>query len=63
MSTVKDIKKAIRKLSNNEFDRLRAWFDEHEAVRFDQQIASDAESGELDRLAEQTIADFRRRNH
>ena len=63
MNTVEDIKKAIEKLSGREFARLRAWFDEHEAAHFDQQIASDAASGKLDRLAEQAVADFRRRNH
>ena len=63
MTTVDDIKKAIEKLNGREFARLHAWFDEHEAARFDQQIASDAGGGKLDRLAEQAIADFRRRNH
>jgi hypothetical protein len=63
MNTVEDIKAAIKRLSGREFARLRAWFDEHEAARFDQQIARDAKGGKLDRLAEQAIADFRRRNH
>jgi hypothetical protein len=60
MTTVEDIEKAIQKLGTREFDRLRAWFEEYQAARFDEKIARDAEAGKLDRLADQGIADFRR---
>ena len=58
--TVEDIEKAIRKLGASEFDRLRTWFDEYQAARFDEKIARDAEAGKLDRLAEQAVTDFRK---
>lgn len=58
--TVEDIEKAIKKLGAAEFDRLRAWFDEYQAARFDEKIARDAEAGKLDRLAEQAVTDFRK---
>jgi hypothetical protein len=60
MTTVEDIEKAIEKLGAREFDRLRAWFDEYQAARFDEKIERDARAGKLDRLAEQAVADFRK---
>ncbi len=59
MTTVEDIEKAIEKLAPREFDTLRAWFEEFQAARFDAKIERDAQSGKLDRLAEQALADFR----
>ena len=38
---------------------VRRWFEEFEAVRFDQKIERDAKSGKLDRLAARALADFR----
>jgi hypothetical protein len=61
MTAVEDIKKAIEKLDPLEFDRLRAWFEHHDSARFDEKIARDAASGKLDRLADQAVADFRKR--
>jgi hypothetical protein len=60
MTTVEDIEKAIKKLHAREFDRLRAWFDEYQAGRFDEKIERDAQAGKLDQLAEQAVADFRK---
>jgi hypothetical protein len=60
MTTVEDIEKAIQKLGASEFNRLRAWFEDYQAARFDEKIASDADAGKLDRLAEQAVADFRK---
>lgn len=60
MTTVEDIEKAIEKLAPREFDRLRAWFDEYQAARFDEKIERDAQGGKLDRLAEQAVADFQK---
>ena len=57
MITVED-KNAIKKLGAREFDRLRAWFEEYQAARFDEKIERDAQAGKLDRMAEQAIADF-----
>jgi hypothetical protein len=59
MATVEEIEKAIENLSGRELARLRAWFEEFQAERFDDKIARDADAGMLDRLAEEAIADFR----
>jgi hypothetical protein len=60
MTTVEDIEKAIEKLNTRELDRLRAWFEEFQAERFDDKIARDAQAGKLDRLANEAAADFRK---
>ena len=60
MTTIEEIEKAIQELAPREFDRLRAWFEEYQAARFDDKIARDAEAGKLDRLAEQALDDFRK---
>jgi hypothetical protein len=59
MTTVEDIEKAIEKLSAREFERLRAWFEDFQAARFDEKIERDAGAGKLDRLADAALADHR----
>jgi len=60
MTTVEDIEKAIESLGAREFERLRVWFEEYQAARFDERIERDAKAGKLDRLAERAIDDFRK---
>jgi hypothetical protein len=60
MTTVEDIEKAIAKLKPREFERLRVWFDEYQAARFDEKIERDAQAGKLDRAAGQALADHRK---
>jgi hypothetical protein len=60
MTTVEDIEKAIAMLAPHEFDRLRAWFEEYQAARFDEKIERDAKAGKLDRLADAALADHRK---
>jgi hypothetical protein len=57
--TIEDIEKAVSRLTAKELDRFRDWFDTFDASRFDAKIARNAESGKLDRLAEQALADHR----
>jgi hypothetical protein len=60
MTTVEDIEKAVSDLPPKELARFRAWFEEFEAVRFDERIERDAQAGKLDRLAEEALADYRK---
>jgi hypothetical protein len=60
MTTVEDIEKAIEKLAPREFDRLRVWFEEYQAARFDEKIERDARAGKLDRMADRALADHRK---
>ena len=57
--TVEDIEKAVAKLAPDELAKFRAWFEAFEAERFDRKIARDANSGKLDRLADEALGDFR----
>jgi hypothetical protein len=57
--TIEDIEKAVASLGQRELDRFRAWFNEFDASRFDDKIERDAQSGKLDKLAEQAAADHR----
>jgi hypothetical protein len=60
MTTVEDIEKAIAKLAPAEFDRLRNWFEEFQAARFDEKIERDARAGKLDRLANEALTEHRK---
>ena len=59
MTKLEDIEKAIATLAPDELARLRAWFEEFDAARFDEKIERDAKAGKLDRLAEQALTDHR----
>ena len=59
MGKIEDIEKAVAELVPDELAKFRAWFEEFEAARFDEQIERDAKAGKLDRVADAAIADFR----
>ena len=59
ISTIQEIEQAVTGLSLEELARFREWFDEFDARQWDKQFEKDAQSGKLDRLANQAIADFR----
>jgi hypothetical protein len=58
--TIEDIEKAVARLPPDQLAQFRAWFEEFDAVRFDQKIERDAAAGKLDRQAERAIDDFRK---
>ncbi len=55
---VEQIKEAVLNLPQAELDAFRKWYKEFEAQRWDNQIAEDIESGKLDELAQEALADF-----
>jgi hypothetical protein len=57
MSTIEDIERAIEKLPDAEWARLRAWFEERDADLFDAKIERDARAGKLDEMAKRALAD------
>jgi hypothetical protein len=59
MSTVHDIKEAVRQLSPEELAAFRAWFAEFDASAWDRQFEEDIAAGRLDRLAEEALRDLR----
>ncbi|MEK6753026.1 MAG: hypothetical protein AABZ00_12280 [Chloroflexota bacterium] len=48
--TITELEQAVTKLSEQELDRFREWFDEYYAEMWDKQIEADAKSGRLDQL-------------
>lgn len=60
MTKIEQIKRAVSSLGADELARFRAWFEEFDAARFDSKIERDAESGKLDRFADEALAEFRK---
>ena len=56
--TVKEIEKAIEKLSDDDLSDLRDWFYKFDNEVWDRQFESDVKAGKLDKLAEKAISDY-----
>jgi hypothetical protein len=59
MSTVDDIKDALRQLPLEELAAFRDWFAEFDAVVWDRQFEEDVAAGRLNHLADEAIRDLR----
>ncbi len=59
MSTVKEIESAVSKLSRDELQSFRSWFQEFDAEAWDKQFEKDVHAGRLDALADEALADLR----
>ncbi len=57
MSRVEQLEQQIAALNEDELRVLRAWFARFDADDWDRQIASDAKSGKLERLAARALRD------
>ncbi|MCL4263102.1 MAG: hypothetical protein KJ069_07795 [Anaerolineae bacterium] len=62
MTEVEQIKVAIKRLSQEELEILRQWWEEYEAQQWDEQIEHDILAGKLDALADEAIKAFREGN-
>ena len=60
MGKFEEIKRAVSLLGAEDLAKFRAWFDKFDAARFDEKIERDANSGKLDKLAAQALAEFRK---
>jgi hypothetical protein len=56
--TVKEIEKAIEKVSEDDLSDLRDWFYKFDNEVWDKQFESDVKAGKLDKLAEKAISDY-----
>ena len=56
MAHVKDIQADIETLSSEDFVRLREWFAEKDAQRWDEQLERDIAAGKLEFLREEASA-------
>ena len=59
MTSVKEIEQAVSSLPADELAQFRAWFEAFDAERFDAKIERDANTGKLDRLADEARQDLR----
>jgi hypothetical protein len=59
MSTLEEIKDAVRQLSPKELAAFRMWFARLDAAAWDRQIEEDVAAGRLDALADEAIDDLR----
>ena len=63
MNTVQEIEKAITQLPKDNLTVLREWFEEFEAKMWDERFEEDVQSGKLEKLANEAIADFTNPKH
>jgi len=59
MSTVNEIEAAVSKLSREELESFRRWFQDFDADTWDRQFGADVRAGRLDTLAAEAIEDVR----
>lgn len=59
MTTTEEIESAVARLSPEELQRFRTWFDEFDAESWDRQFDRDVEAGKLDHLADQAVSHFK----
>ena len=57
MTKVEKLEREIATLSDKELNEFRRWYAEFDAAAWDRQIEADVESGALDQLAEEALAD------
>ena len=58
MGKIENLEKQIRELSDDELAKLRQWFAEYDAEKWDRQLEADAKAGKLDGLAEKALRDY-----
>ena len=59
MGNVKSIENAVEALPPMELAEFRRWFAEFDGTAWDRQIERDTDSGKLDGLAAEALADYR----
>jgi hypothetical protein len=62
MRKIEEIEQAVASLAPDELAQFRAWFEEFEAARFDEEVERDAAAGKLDSLADEAVREFRKRS-
>ena len=58
MSTVREIEEAIEKLSKDEYQNFRTWFEQFEAEEWDHIITDDISSGKFDSLKNEALSEL-----
>ena len=58
MSNLLALEAAVEQLDSSELAQFRAWFERFDAAEGDRQLVQDVETGALDWLAEEALADL-----
>jgi hypothetical protein len=58
MTKLEDIEPAVQRLSPEELERFRAWFEELQARQWDDKIEADIKVGKLDKHTAKWRADY-----
>ncbi len=58
-ATIEAIETAVKKLPPSDLAEFRRWFTEFDSSYWDTQIETDANSGKLDALADEALAEYR----
>jgi hypothetical protein len=61
--SVQDLERAISQLNSTELEQFSSWFADFKNRQWDVQFEQDAQTGKLDKLAEQALESYRRSNY
>lgn len=56
---VEELEKEVQQLSPDQLRQFRAWYEEFDSDKWDEQIEEDARSGKLDDIASQALQDHK----
>jgi hypothetical protein len=59
MTQLERLKTEVAALPDDQLWRFRSWFDDFAAERWDREILYDSDSGKLDALAAEAVADYK----
>ncbi|HAJ79278.1 MAG TPA: hypothetical protein DCO75_05860 [Fibrobacteres bacterium] len=59
MTTVKEIKDAVAKLPETKLKLFTSWFEAFDAEKWDAQFEKDVDNGNLDKLAEKALKEYK----
>ena len=59
MSEIKEIEEAVKKLSEEDLRKFRAWFASYDGDIWDTKFEYDANSGKLDEMANEALSEYK----
>ena len=59
MTAIEKLEREVQKLSREELAAFRDWFRKYDSDEWDRQVENDVQSGRLDSLAEEAIAEHK----
>jgi hypothetical protein len=59
MTAIEKLEREVQKLSREELAAFRDWFRKYDSDEWDRQVENDVQSGRLDGLAEEAVAEHK----